>query len=85
MGFYEVPVITSQHGNEDDDTDNEDDIGKIGDSIDCTAIKSYPYIKDKKIIDMYKVFHHNFIKNSVYQVQRPTTTYSCNRHVGRVW
>ncbi len=25
-----------------------------------------PYLKDKKIIDMYKVFHHNFIKNSLY-------------------
>ena len=30
------------------------------------AVKSYPYLKDKKIIDMYKVFHHSFIKNSVY-------------------
>jgi DNA polymerase elongation subunit (family B) len=67
VGFYEVPVITSQeHRDEDDDTDNEDDSGSLGNIIEDKAVKSYPYLKDKKIIDMYKVFHHNFIKNSVY-------------------
>jgi DNA polymerase, archaea type len=67
IGFYEVPVITSQeHRNEDDDTENEDDSGNLGNIIEDKAVKSYPYLKDKKIIDMYKVFHHNFIKNSVY-------------------
>ena len=44
----------------------EDDSGNLGNDIEDTAIKSYPYLKDKKIIDMYKVFHHSFIKNSVY-------------------
>ena len=67
VGFYEVPVITSQeHRDEDDDTDNEDDSGNLGNIIEDKAVKSYPYLKDKKIIDMYKVFHHSFIKNSVY-------------------
>lgn len=60
VGFYQVPVIISQKhaDNEEDDNDNE--------SLENTTTKSYPYLKDKKIIDMYKVFHHNFIKNSVY-------------------
>ena len=31
-----------------------------------TYVIRYPYLRDKKIIDMYKVFHHGFIKNSVY-------------------
>ena len=44
----------------------ENDSGNLGNDIEDTAIKSYPYLKDKKIIDMYKVFHHSFIKNSVY-------------------
>jgi hypothetical protein len=67
VGFYEVPVITSQeHRDEDDDTDNEDDSGNLRNIIEDKAVKSYPYLKDKKIIDMYKVFHHGFIKNSVY-------------------
>jgi DNA polymerase elongation subunit (family B) len=67
VGFYEVPGITSQeHRDEDDDTDNEDDNESLGSDIEDTAIKSYPYLKDKKVIDMYKVFHHNFIKNSIY-------------------
>ncbi|HET7284751.1 MAG TPA: DNA polymerase domain-containing protein [Nitrososphaeraceae archaeon] len=65
VGFYEVPIIHLGHGNEqeeEDDNDNE----SLGNNIEGTAIKSYPYLKDKKVIDMYKVFHHNFIKNSVY-------------------
>jgi hypothetical protein len=33
------------------------------------SVVSYPYLKDKKIIDMYKVFHHGFIKNSVYPLK----------------
>jgi DNA polymerase elongation subunit (family B) len=61
VGFYEVPVITPQEhaDDKDDDNDNYDSLGN-------TTVKSYPYLKDKKIIDMYKVFPHNFIKNSVY-------------------
>ena len=62
VGFYEVPVIRLEHGNEQDDDDNE----SLGNDIEAMTVKSYPYLKDKKIIDMYKVFHHNFIKNSVY-------------------
>ena len=59
--FYELPVITPQ-----EHTDDEDDYNNDNDSIGNIIVKSYPYLKDKKIIDMYKVFHHNFIKNSVY-------------------
>jgi hypothetical protein len=58
-GFYEVPSITP-HENEDNEEDDDPE------SQVNTTVKSYPYLKDKKIIDMYKVFHHNFIKNSVY-------------------
>jgi len=67
VGFYEVPAIPPEHeGKEDDDTDNKHDSENVGDSIEGTEVKSYPYLKDKKVIDMYKVFHHSFIKNSVY-------------------
>ena len=63
VGFYEVSIIASQeHVDDEDDNDNDDNDSNIGNTI----VKSYPYLKDKKIIDMYKVFHHNFIKNSVY-------------------
>jgi hypothetical protein len=30
---------------------------------------SYPYLKDKQTIDMYKVFHHGFVKNSIYPLK----------------
>jgi DNA polymerase, archaea type len=57
--FYEVSVTSPMEVN-----DEENDINN--ESLENTVAKSYPYLKDKKIIDMYKVFHHNFIKNSVY-------------------
>jgi DNA polymerase, archaea type len=64
VGFYEVPVITPPEKADEDDSDiNDDDKENLGT---ITTVKSYPYLKDKKIIDVYKVFHHNFIKNSVY-------------------
>jgi DNA polymerase, archaea type len=63
VGFYEVPVITPQENADEDDDINDDDKENLGN---ITTVKSYPYLKDKKIIDTYKVFHHNFIKNSVY-------------------
>ena len=47
---------------EEEENDNNDD----NESLENTTVKSYPYLKNKKMIDMYKVFHHNFIKNSVY-------------------
>jgi hypothetical protein len=59
VGFYEVSVTRPMEADEDDD-------GNDNDSQENTILKSYPYLKDKRIIDMYKVFHHNFIKNSVY-------------------
>lgn len=63
VGFYEVPVITTpQESAADDEDEDNNDIDSPGN----TMVKSYPYLKDMKIIDMYKVFHHNFIKNSVY-------------------
>jgi hypothetical protein len=80
--FYEVAVITTPQEHTADDNNNNNDIDSAGNTI----VKSYPYLKNKKIIDMYKVFHHNFIKNSVYPFRyRPTARYSCNRHVRRTW
>lgn len=38
----------------------------------CMVFKDMPissYLKDKKIIDMYKVFYHSFIKNSIYPLK----------------
>jgi DNA polymerase elongation subunit (family B) len=64
VGFFEVPVIPSEE--EDKATDTDDDNDSLENTIEDTSVKSYPYLKDKKIIDMYKVFHHGFIKNSVY-------------------
>jgi len=63
VGFYEVPISQSE---EDYDVDNDDP-----DSLhnDVVSVISYPYLKNKKIIDMYKVFHHGFIKNSVYPLK----------------
>ncbi|MGB8936911.1 MAG: DNA polymerase domain-containing protein [Candidatus Nitrosopolaris sp.] len=63
VGFYEVPIPQS---NENDDVDSDD-----ADSLDnnASSVISYPYLKDKQMIDMYKVFHHGFIKNSVYPLK----------------
>ena len=61
IGFYEVPLLSSEE--EDEDVDGDDPNGL---EHSTTSVISYPYLKDKKIIDMYKVFHHGFIKNSVY-------------------
>jgi DNA polymerase, archaea type len=62
VGFYELSVTSprEQVDDEEEENDNNDE------NLENTIVKSYPYLKDKKIIDMYKVFHHNFIKNSVY-------------------
>ncbi|MGB6530525.1 MAG: DNA polymerase domain-containing protein [Candidatus Nitrosopolaris sp.] len=61
VGFYEVPI---QPSNENDGVDNDDAVGN-----NASSVISYPYLKDKQIIDMYKVFHHGFIKNSVYPLK----------------
>jgi DNA polymerase elongation subunit (family B) len=60
VGFYEVPVPQSNEKDDGIDSDNADK---------ASSVISYPYLKDKQIIDMYKVFHHNFIKNSVYPLK----------------
>ncbi|HEY7080147.1 MAG TPA: DNA polymerase domain-containing protein [Nitrososphaeraceae archaeon] len=62
VGFYEV-YVTKERSEDDDEYDENDGSEN---NIESTQVKSYPYLKDKKIIDMYKVFHHNFVKNSVY-------------------
>src|SRR5215469_4239220 len=62
VGFYEVPI---QPSDENDGVDYDTD--SLGNS--CSSVISYPYLKDKQIIDMYKVFHHGFIKNSVYPLK----------------
>lgn len=63
VGFYEVQM----NKDESEDTfDDNDENNASENNIQGACVKSYPYLKDKKIIDMYKVFHHNFIKNSVY-------------------
>jgi hypothetical protein len=63
VGFYEVSI---QPSNENDSDDN-DDVDSLGNN--ASSVISYPYLKDKQIIDMYKVFHHGFIKNSVYPLK----------------
>jgi DNA polymerase elongation subunit (family B) len=63
VGFYEVPI---QPSNENDGVDN-DDADSPGNN--ASSVISYPYLKDKQTIDMYKVFHHGFIKNSVYPLK----------------
>jgi DNA polymerase elongation subunit (family B) len=63
VGFYEVSI---QPSNENDGGDN-DDANSQGNN--ASSVISYPYLKDKQIIDMYKVFHHGFIKNSVYPLK----------------
>ena len=62
VGFYEVPISQSE---EDYDVDNDNPDNRHN----ATSVVSYPYLKDKKIIDTYKVFHHGFIKNSVYPLK----------------
>jgi DNA polymerase elongation subunit (family B) len=63
VGFYDVPTPPAE---EDDDVDI-DDLYSL--SNNATSVLSFPYLKDKKIIDMHKVFHHGFIKNSVYPLK----------------
>jgi DNA polymerase elongation subunit (family B) len=63
VGFYEVPVSQSEE-NDDLDSDDPDNLGNT-----ASSVVSYPYLKDKQLIDMYKVFHHSFIKNSVYPLK----------------
>ncbi|MFY9795992.1 MAG: DNA polymerase domain-containing protein [Candidatus Nitrosopolaris sp.] len=63
VGFYEVPIPPS---NDNDGVDNDDPNSQGNNAL---SVISYPYLKDKQIIDMYKVFHHNFIKNSVYPLK----------------
>src|SRR5215831_7218999 len=60
VGVYEVPIEPS-NDNDNDDVDSQDN--------NAISVISYPYLKDKQIIDMYKVFHHGFIKNSVYPLK----------------
>ncbi len=60
VGFYEVPIESSN----DNDNDDADSHGN-----NAISVISYPYLKDKQMIDMYKVFHHGFIKNSVYPLK----------------
>jgi DNA polymerase, archaea type len=62
VGFYDMPVPPS---NENDGVDN-DDADSRGNHA---TVISYPYLKDKQIIDTYKVFHHGFIKNSAYPLK----------------
>jgi DNA polymerase elongation subunit (family B) len=62
VGFYEIPIPTS---NEDEGIDN--DPNSQGNN--ASSLISYPYLKDRQMIDMYKVFHHGFIKNSVYPLK----------------
>jgi DNA polymerase elongation subunit (family B) len=64
VGFYEVPTPPAEE-NDDVDIDDLDSIS----SNNATSVLSFPYLKDKKIIDMHKVFHHGFMKNSVYPLK----------------
>ena len=73
VGFYETIVTNAADQSEDSGDDSDEDINDdkedstvIGQNKNKELSVSYPYLKDKKIIDMYKVFHHGFIKNSVY-------------------
>jgi hypothetical protein len=63
VAFYEVPTPQAE---EDCDVDDDDPDSLHNEAV---SVISYPYFKDKKIIDMYKVFHHGFIKNSVYPLK----------------
>ena len=61
--FYEVNVAR-QHSKDDGDKEYEEN--EASENTEDTQVKSYPYLEGKKIIDMFKVFHNNFLKNSVY-------------------
>lgn len=51
---------------DEDDADNDDDNNNSSaNNIQDTPVKSYPYLRDKKIIDMYKVFHQLYQKFSL--------------------
>jgi DNA polymerase elongation subunit (family B) len=60
VGFYEMSIPPSNDGIDDDPNSQCNN---------ASLIISYPYLRDKQIIDMYKVFHHGFIKNSVYPLK----------------
>jgi hypothetical protein len=68
VGFYEVPITSTEEEKEDADNYTDGDETSSYD-IGHTRVISYPYLKDKKVIDMYKVFHHAFVKNSVYPLK----------------
>ena len=61
VGFYEVDIQPLNGPADNDDAASLDN--------NASSVISYPYLKDKQIIDMYKVFHHGFIKNSVYPLK----------------
>jgi DNA polymerase, archaea type len=71
VGFYET-IVTNADESEDSTADDHEDVkddrdnSVISKNNDDELSISYPYLKDKKLIDMYRVFHHGFIKNSVY-------------------
>jgi DNA polymerase, archaea type len=58
VGFYEVPI-------QKEDIDNDD----LNSLYNASSVVSYPYLKDKQMIDMYKVFHHSFVQNSIYPLK----------------
>jgi hypothetical protein len=69
VGFYETFVTIAGDKSEDsaDDDDGDEDVKDdkeantvINKNNDKEVLVSYPYLKDKKLIDMYKVFHHGF-------------------------
>jgi len=74
VGFYYTFVTNAADQSEDSADDGDEDAKDdkenstiINNNNDKEVLVSYPYLKDKKkLIDMYKVFHHGFIKNSVY-------------------
>ena len=66
VGFYETIVTNADQSGGDEDVKDDKDSTVISKTNNKELSVSYPYLKDKKLIDMYKVFHHGFIKNSVY-------------------
>ncbi|MGB7956247.1 MAG: hypothetical protein WCF23_19920, partial [Candidatus Nitrosopolaris sp.] len=63
VGFYEVPLTRT--GNEENENADDNDEERLGNNIEDPEAISYPYLRDKQTIDMYKVFHHGFVKNSI--------------------